>query len=660
MNMKKKYIAVFLSAACIASAIPCTAVLADGQRVVTLGADLSEEQKQAVLRYFGIEGQNILTLTINNQDERDHLGAYVPLEQIGTHTYSCAYVNPTTSGGIQVKTANLSWVTSNMIATTLSTSGVVNCEVLAAAPFEVSGTGALTGILMAYESASGASLDETKKELATQELITTTNVANSIGQQEATNIVNESKIQVIQGNVIDENDIEVIVDQVAEEQNIALSEEDRQLIADLMEQIAQQDYDYEEMKETLERVESNVQELSADSQTQNTEIEGAEVIDTTPEDPDTSTDVIVDIVDTDETETPETLAEDSILMNTDDSALGDAVLIDATNQEAVAEETQPETAADMETVQEEPDTGSDVSGLEEIPVISEDIVFEEETEQVFQTEAAVPDENTELSEETAEEDETEVAEEVLQTEEVPDQTVIPDAQVIDTSGELISQSDLYFSPFTSDSNGYEVQPAGMNQLTISFQRTDLMAGSGTLTVFHAADSSTYDTILMNDASRVAIEPLSESELTELGWTQGGKAVITLNQPLEPDTTYFIVLSEDALTSEDGASHSEATQDNLSWMIQTAANGFTLTGEDVSWSAGMMVNGCMILDAADQITYAVIEGVDTSIAEFSQYEFTESADFTVSLHQSGSTTFQVTYYNAEGTVMNSFSCTLSVK
>ena len=427
-----------------------------------------------------------------------------------------------------------------------------------------------------------------------------------------------------------------------------------------MEQIAQQDYDYEEMKETLERVESNVQELSADSQTQNTEIEGAEVIDTTPEDPDTSTDVIVDIVDTDETETPETLAEDSILMNTDDSALGDAVLIDATNQEAVAEETQPETAADMETVQEEPDTGSDVSGLEEIPVISEDIVFEEETEQVFQTEAAVPDENTELSEETAEEDETEVAEEVLQTEEVPDQTVIPDAQVIDTSGELISQSDLYFSPFTSDSNGYEVQPAGMNQLTISFQRTDLMAGSGTLTVFHAADSSTYDTILMNDASRVAIEPLSESELTELGWTQGGKAVITLNQPLEPDTTYFIVLSEDALTSEDGASHSEATQDNLSWMIQTAANGFTLTGEDVSWSAGMMVNGCMILDAADQITYAVIEGVDTSIAEFSQYEFTESADFTVSLHQSGSTTFQVTYYNAEGTVMNSFSCTLSVK
>ena len=103
-----------------------------------------------------------------------------------------------------MKTANLTWVTSNMIASTLSTSGVVNCEVLAASPFEVSGTGALTGIIMAYESAVGENLDESKKELATQELITTTTIADSIGQQEATQIVNASKMQVIQGNTVNE------------------------------------------------------------------------------------------------------------------------------------------------------------------------------------------------------------------------------------------------------------------------------------------------------------------------------------------------------------------------------------------------------------------------------------------------------------------------
>ena len=123
-----------------------------------------------MLKYFGIRDRSsVEILTITNDDEREHLGSFVPLEQIGTHTYSCAYVCPTNSGGIRVKTANLSWVTSNMIATTLSTSGIRNCDVIAASPFRVSGTGALTGVMMAYEEASGTRLDEDKKKLATGE-----------------------------------------------------------------------------------------------------------------------------------------------------------------------------------------------------------------------------------------------------------------------------------------------------------------------------------------------------------------------------------------------------------------------------------------------------------------------------------------------------------
>ena len=329
---KRKLIAAFMGALCVAAAIPSVPAFADGQKVVTLGADLSEDQKQAILRYFGVSGQNIQTLTITNQDERDHLGSYVPLEQIGTHTYSCAFVNPTASGGIQVKTANLTWVTSNMIATTLSTSGVVNCEVLAASPFEVSGTGALTGILMAYESAVGTQLDTTKKEIATQELITTTTIANNIGQVQATDIVNESKKQVIQGNVVNTSDIDVIVNSVASEENIYLSEEDHELLVDLLRQISEQNYNYEDMKTTLERVEQNMDDLmdqqAAQDPTQDQTAAPAE-------EPQTEAEA------QEETETPETLAPDSILSNTDDSALGDLTLFDATDKAALTE--QPET-----------------------------------------------------------------------------------------------------------------------------------------------------------------------------------------------------------------------------------------------------------------------------------------------------------------------------
>ncbi len=96
-----------------------------------------------MFRFFGRTEDKVQVIAITNADEREHLGNLIPLEQIGTQTFSCAMVCPTIENGIQVKTANLNYVTGNMIAETLSTSGVVNCDVLAAAPFEVSGTGAL-------------------------------------------------------------------------------------------------------------------------------------------------------------------------------------------------------------------------------------------------------------------------------------------------------------------------------------------------------------------------------------------------------------------------------------------------------------------------------------------------------------------------------------
>ena len=268
--MKKHLIGRILAGSLVlALAAPTMPVFADSQKVVTLGADLSEEQRVAVLKYFGVYGQNIETIYITNQDERDHLSSYVPIEQIGSKTFSCALVCPTTSGGIHVKTANLSWVTSNMIASTLSTSGVVNCDVLAASPFEVSGTGALTGIMMAYETASGTQLEEEKKEIATQELVTTGTIANTVGQSQATQIVNEIKIQIIQGQVVDQGEVDNIVYSVVEdvaeenpESGTALSDEDYAMLSDLANQIAQQQYDYAEMEETLERVEENVESIN--------------------------------------------------------------------------------------------------------------------------------------------------------------------------------------------------------------------------------------------------------------------------------------------------------------------------------------------------------------------------------------------------------------
>lgn len=258
--MKKRNLMVaLLCSMCLAVSSPVPA-MADGTKVVTLGADLTQDQKNTMMNYFKADSSQVQVITVTNQDERDLLGNYVPSEQIGTRTLSCAYVKPTQSGGIKVRTANLNYVTCNMIATALSTAGVNNCEVVAACPYEVSGTGALTGVMKAYESASGQTLDSTKKDLAAKEVVVTGNVGQQVGQDNATNIINQAKMQIIGDNIQNADEIYNIVNNIAVQNGITLSQDELDTIVSLLQQIAQQNYDIQEMKKTLEDIQQNLED----------------------------------------------------------------------------------------------------------------------------------------------------------------------------------------------------------------------------------------------------------------------------------------------------------------------------------------------------------------------------------------------------------------
>ena len=77
-------------------------VKADSAKVVTLGANLSDSQKNSMYEYFGTSSDKAEVIEVTNADERKYLEGVAPEEQIGTRTYSCSYVEPTTSGGFQV------------------------------------------------------------------------------------------------------------------------------------------------------------------------------------------------------------------------------------------------------------------------------------------------------------------------------------------------------------------------------------------------------------------------------------------------------------------------------------------------------------------------------------------------------------------------------
>lgn len=261
MKIKNKIVSVLMATCLMFSSFGIGTSFADSSKVVTIGVNNTAEQKQTILNYFGVKESEVQIVTVNNKEERAYLGKVATEEQLGTKTYSCAYVEPTKEGsGINVKTANITWVTSSMVATTLSTAGLTGANCVIAAVFPVSGTGALTGVMKAFENATGETLDEDKKELASEELITTGDLGDKIGQDKATGIINDVKADIIKNNTSDKTQIANTINNITNNYNVTLTDAQVDKIIALMQKIAAQNYDYNEMKATLNNVSDVVQD----------------------------------------------------------------------------------------------------------------------------------------------------------------------------------------------------------------------------------------------------------------------------------------------------------------------------------------------------------------------------------------------------------------
>lgn len=230
-------------------------VQADAYKVVTLGGNLTENQKNDMLEYFKVNKQEVNIIEVNIDEEKKYLGDVASSEQIGTKSISCAYVEPTSSGGLQVSTNNIYWVSSSMIKNALITAGVKNANVKAAAPFNVSGTAALTGILKGFEnSTAGNKIDEETKKVANDELVTTGNLGDKIGKDEAAGLINEIKTDVVKEKPKTEGEIKTIVQNVVNNYNFNLSSEDVDKIVSLMSKINGLNLNFSELKDQLNNV----------------------------------------------------------------------------------------------------------------------------------------------------------------------------------------------------------------------------------------------------------------------------------------------------------------------------------------------------------------------------------------------------------------------
>lgn len=382
MKNKNRFLAVLCSALMATASLPAVAlqpVMADASKVVSIGNDLTAEQKKTMMKYFGISGdKSVQKITVTNKDEVSHLSGYIPLEQIGTRTVSCAYIKPTESGGIKVRTANLQYVTANMIASTLADLGIKNCEVVSACPFQVSGTGALTGVMMAYEKATGTVINKDKKDIATQEVVITKDIAKDIGTAQAENIVNQAKTEVVQNNVTNKTDIQNTVTNIINNNNVNITEQQVENIVNLVEDVANQDYDDSYVK-NLEEIGDNIkQELDA---IKNDKKEDTDKPDKQEEKEEEKKD------------TKEVKDSDSITDQVDDSVLGDNVISSSTDDPEMIVNTTEDDMSDIDdatVIEDDMDEGSsddslssvdvsDEQGDDEMTTVTED-TYEEQTE----------------------------------------------------------------------------------------------------------------------------------------------------------------------------------------------------------------------------------------------------------------------------------------
>ena len=241
------------------------ALAADNNYCVALGADLSAEEKSKVLEIMDVSEEDLdgHEVTVTNQEEHKYLDDYLSSSVIGSRALSSVYVREASDGyGIQVTTHNITYCTTGMYENALATAGLKNATVVVAGPFDLSGTAALIGAVKAYSELSGEPIQAEALEAATDELVTTGEVAENIGSSDAEALVGAVKDTIVAEGITDEDDINKAIDDTAKKLDITLSDEDKAKINEVMQKVGDLDLNADQLKEQAKQLYDKLGDLN--------------------------------------------------------------------------------------------------------------------------------------------------------------------------------------------------------------------------------------------------------------------------------------------------------------------------------------------------------------------------------------------------------------
>ena len=216
---------------------------------LALGADLSQEQLATVINLMGLSGQDLSNYNIvyiTNQQEHSYLDSYVDPSVIGTKSLSSVLVREAEEGhGVQVTTQNINYCTVGMYRNALLTAGVKNADIMVVGPTPISGTAGLIGALKAYEDMSGKTVTEASIDTALNELVTTGEISDAIGDpEEVANMIAFIKAEIAGKDLDTREQIDAAVREAIDDYGATLTEDEIKQIVDLMVKIKDLGLDY--------------------------------------------------------------------------------------------------------------------------------------------------------------------------------------------------------------------------------------------------------------------------------------------------------------------------------------------------------------------------------------------------------------------------------
>lgn len=256
----KKYMALTL-VFCLVLPMFAFADAAPGDVIVTLGENLSEEQKQKLLSEMDATEDDQI-ITVSNAEEHQYLGDYIDASRIGTRALSSSKITLRESGsGLNVESNNINWVSDGMYENALVTAGVEDADIYVTAPTQVSGTAALTGLIKAYEIAAEIEIPEEQKQIANEEMVKTAELSDSIGVEEATELMNRIKEEIANNPVESEADLRELISRVAAELGITLTDEELNGLVSLFMRMKELNIDWNQVQEQITKVRDNLDEF---------------------------------------------------------------------------------------------------------------------------------------------------------------------------------------------------------------------------------------------------------------------------------------------------------------------------------------------------------------------------------------------------------------